>query len=436
MARITRRLIDGLAPVEKQQWIWDDEIKGFGVVLRPSGVHSYAFNYRNKFGKQRNITIEKIGGCTPDEARRKAEAYRRMVFDGRDPIEEEQSNRAAPTVGDLFDRYLDSDAFKKKAASTQSVDRGRIEAHLRPLIGTTKLPALTSADIVRAHKKIVDGATAVVKPSGKTRGRIRVTGGEGTARMAIRLLRAILSWGRKAKFVPADLPGDIASTVDVGRDGRRHLILDDPAAYARLWRALDRLTDPDRLLKDETLLRTEAADAIRVIALTGARRGEITGLRWSHVDLKAGTLTLPVNAHKTGRKTGEERIIGLPALASAIIARQVEGRPDALVFLPTRGGKKLDLSARWREVRKAAGLPEGIGLHGLRHSLASHMAMSGSEASEIMAALGHRDITTSSRYVHWARDQRQKLAEKAASGITAAILGGDEGNVFPLPGRA
>ena len=429
MAKISKRLVDGLTAPEKQRWLWDSEIKGFGIVVRPSGVHSFVFNYRDRHGRQKNITIGKIGGLTPEAARKRAEEHRRAVVDGRDPLAEKTAARTAMTAGDLFDRYMDSDAFRKKALSTQAVDRGRIEAHLRPLLGATRLPALTPVDIERTFKKIIAGDTAVDKASKKKRGRIRVRGGEGTARMAIRLLRSILNWGKKTRTVPAEFQADVALGVDIGRDGKRDLILDDPASYARLWQALDRLTDPDRLEEGERLLRAEAADAIRVIALTGARRGEITGLRWSHVDLKAGTLTLPAGEHKTGRKTGAARIIGLPALASAIIVRQKEGRPDDLVFKPTRDGARLDLSARWREVRKAAQLPTDIGLHGLRHSLASHMAMSGAEASEIMTALGHRDITTSARYVHWARDQRQKLAEKAAAGITAAILGAASGDV-------
>ena len=109
---------------------------------------------------------------------------------------------------------------------------------------------------------------------------------------------------------------------------------------------------------------------------------------------------------------------------------------------PRAGGKVLDVSAPWRDIRKAAGLPATIGLHGLRHSLASHMAMSGSEAAEIMTALGHRDITTSQKYVHWARDRRQELAERAAATITAAISGvsagsaAPAGNVVELPKRA
>lgn len=173
-----------------------------------------------------------------------------------------------------------------------------------------------------------------------------------------------------------------------------------------------------------------------MITLTGARKGEIIGLRWRHVDLKGGTLTLPLDAHKTGRKTGQERIIGLPALASAIIARQPAGGPDDLVFTPARGGDRLDLSKPWRIIRDAAGLPAGIGLHGLRHSLATQMAMNGAEAAEIMSALGHRDITTSQKYVHWSRDKRQELAEKAAAGITAAINGSvvDTGKVVRLSG--
>ena len=62
-----------------------------------------------------------------------------------------------------------------------------------------------------------------------------------------------------------------------------------------------------------------------------------------------------------------------------------------------------------------AELPEGIGLHGLRHSLASHFARSGAGAPEIMAALGHSQLSTAQRYVHWAQDAQQALAERAAT---------------------
>src|SRR5690606_4169420 len=94
------------------------------------------------------------------------------------------------------------------------------------------------------------------------------------------------------------------------------------------------------------------------------------------------------------------------------------------------------LSKVWTKVREEAKLPDGIGLHGLRHSLASHMAMQGAQASEIMTALGHRSITTSAKYVHWAQDARQAVSEKAAAVALAGMAGTDDADVVPMQGGA
>lgn len=422
MARISKRFVESIKSDVKQKIVWDESLKGFGIVVRPTGNHSYVFSYRNKHNRKRNITIGKIGGLTPAAARAKAEEFRHEVLQGRDPIAEKKVVQRTLNLGELFDAYMESATFSAKAESTQYTDRGRIKRHLRPLLGKVALPELDMRTVEKAHKAICEGKTAVTKPSKTKFGQTKVTGGEGTARMAIRLLRAILGWGLKVGLVSLEAD-QAARNVDIGRDGTRDTILDDPHLYAQLWTVLDRLTDPEKIQEGEKPVRQEVADAIRVIALTGARKGEILGLKWSYVDLEKGTLTLPIDAHKTGRKTGKTRVIGLPVLAGEIIARQPLGEPDDLVFRPARGGASSDLSKPWRDIRETAGLPEGIGLHGLRHSLASHMAMQGAQAAEIMTALGHRDISTSQKYVHWASDQRQALAEKAAAGITAAIAG-------------
>jgi integrase len=187
----------------------------------------------------------------------------------------------------------------------------------------------------------------------------------------------------------------------------------------------------------EKRIRPAVADAIRLIALTGARRGEVAGLERAHVDLKRGLITLPPRAHKTGRKTGKPRVIGLPAAAQAIIARQRAGEPESFVFAPARGERPIALSKVWRTVRTEAALPDGIGLHGLRHSLASHMAMGGAEAAQIMTVLGHAQLSTAQRYVHWAKDARQAFAERAAATALAGLTGGVvSGEVIELPRKA
>src|SRR6185436_7499800 len=100
-----------------------------------------------------------------------------------------------------------------------------------------------------------------------------------------------------------------------------------------------------------------AADAIKLLALCGARRGEVTGLRWRDVDLKRGIIVLPAERHKAGKATGKTRVIALPTSAQAILSRQSAGEADALVFPPSSGDGVLALSKLWRKVRMEANLP-------------------------------------------------------------------------------
>jgi integrase len=409
--KITKRAVDATKPTEKRIFVWDTEVKGFGLQVLPSGIKSYVFQYRTPECKTRRATIGKHGTLTADQARVKAREMQRRVLDGRDPLAEKREARTATTVGAVLDAYLASAKFAEKAPSTQAIDRGRSHRHLRPLLGKKLAGKLKAEDVRRAFRDIRDGKTATDEKT-RPRGRAIVKGGEGTARSAVRLLRAILSWAQQEGLISANP----AAGIKVGADGERTTIIESSKQYAQLFRTLQRMEDEQRI-------RRPVADSIRLIALTGARRSEITGLRWRHVDLEAGLLTLPPSAHKTGRKTGKPRIIGLPAVAQAIISVQPQGEPDAYVFSPARGDGPLSLAKPWRRVRQEAGLPDGIGLHGLRHSLASHMAMQGAQAAEIMTALGHRQLSTAQKYVHWAQDKRAALAEDAAAHISAALNG-------------
>lgn len=410
MPKITKRTVDAAAfDPGRRYYVWDTEIRGFGLLVLPSGVKSYIYRYRTPEGTERRATIGKHGTVTPDEARGKAGDLRRAVGEGRDPLAEKKERRLAATVGDVLDAYLESEAFKGKAASTRATDKGRIVRHLKPLLGRLHVETLRPGDVERAFAAIRDGKTAKREKMGP-RALARVRGGEGAARKSVRLLRSTLQWAVRERVVKANPVADFKT----GSDGTRDVILDDAKAYGRLFQTLDRM-------EAEKRIRQPVADAIRIIALTGARRGEVTGMTWQHVDLKAGLVTLPPSGHKTGRKTGKPRVIGLPAAAQAIVARQPDGQADDFVFQPAKGDGPVVLSKVWTKVREEAELPEGIGLHGLRHSLASHMAMQGAQASEIMTALGHRSITTSAKYVHWAMDARQAVAEKAASVALAGM---------------
>ena len=420
--KLTKTIVDGIKPASSRRFIWDETLAGFGVVIQPSGLKSYCFNYRNPEGKCRRVMIGHHGDLTTEQARKIAEKHRHDALSGGDPLGRKQDKRDAPTIDDILDRYLASEEFADKADVTKAIDRGRIERHLRPILGKRHAHLVTEQDVRKAFAAIRDGKTAIDVKTIK-RGRARVRGGPGAARMAIILIGIILNWAVRQGL----LKENPARHIKLAPVGTRDVILENANDYARLFKTLERM-------EEQLRIRQPAADAIRLIALTGCRRGEAAGLRWRHID--HGRIVLPPREHKAGKRTGKPRIIGLPAAAQAIIARQPEGGPDDFVFAPARGaGGAIELSHVWDKVRAEAELPAKVTLHGLRHSTASHMAMAGAEAAQIMAALGHHQLSTVQRYIHFAKDARSALAETAAATALKGIEIAASAKVVKLRGR-
>lgn len=425
MLKLTKKTVDAEQPGDDQRFVWDSELKGFGLKVFPTGAKSFVFQYRTPEGKTSRLTIGKYSDTlTADQARKLAKDKAFEVHAGRDPQGEKKARRDALTVDELLDLYVKSEKFIKNAASTQAIDKGRIDRHLRPLLGKAIADTLAADQVAKAHKAIAEGKTAA-RVKTKARGLAKVTGGEGTADKAILLLKTAFTWAIDNDFAKTNPAGKTRSKPS----GQRNTIMNNSDDYARLFTTL-------QTMENEKRIRTAAADAIRFIALTGARRGEATGLRWKWVDLKSGMITLPPKEHKAGHHTGEARIIALPTEAQAIIARQPDGEPDDYVFRPSKGKGALSLGPAWPAVRAEAKLPENLGLHGLRHSIGSHLAMAGASAVELMKQLGHKQISTTMRYVHFAEDARSTLADRAASVAMAGFNGQTEkAGVTKMRGR-
>ena len=423
MPKLTKTAVEAEKPTDKERFVWDTELKGFGLKVFPTGAKSFVLQYRTPEGRTRRYTIGKLSdSLTTDQARKIAKGLLADVTQGGDPQGTAKARREAWTVNQLLDAYLASPAFAEKADSTRPIDIGRIDHHLRPLLGTRFADQITSDDVKRARTAITAGKTAAMVKT-KSRGLARVTGGAGTADKAVLALRAAYTWA----IDQGHLTENPAARIKVAQSGERDTIIDDAEVYARLFATVEKM-------ENEKRIRPAVADAIRLIALTGARRGEASRLIWAWVDMKVRQIVLPPKSHKTGHKTGKARIITLPAAALEIIARQPAGEPDAHVFKPAKGRGPLALAKPWEQVRAEAELTANIGLHGLRHSVGSHMAMNGASLNEIMQILGHRQASTSRRYIHFAEKARSTLGERAASVAVAGLKGGAEkADVIPLP---
>lgn len=434
-AKLTKRTVDAAQHESDRYIVWDTALPGFGLLVLPSGVRSYFYNYRNANGVARRITIGKASAIPPDQARSLAEGHSATVKAGGDPLACKTERREALTVSDLLDKYLASSRFlSEKVESTRKTDKGRIEHHLRPLLGKKIAAELTPDDVRGAFQKIADGKTKRKPTKTGARAVSHVRGGEGAARKSIVLLAAIYAWAiSEGKKVDKRIQENPCTHVKVGSDGEREIYFEDKH-YKALFETLD-------TMERERRLRPVIADLFRLYAITGARRKELLELRWRHV--VGGNLVFPPGEHKGGKMSGKAKTIALPAIGQEIIARQPAGGPDDFVFRPAKGEGHIVPEKSWRKVRQAAGLPNyadgsPCGFHGLRHSVGSHLAMDGAEGPQIMAALGHTRMSTTTRYIHFAERVKSTLAERAAAPALAgmaAAAGAPKAAVLPLKGK-
>jgi hypothetical protein len=169
---------------------------------------AYVVKYRTADGRQRWATIGRHGApWTPEMARDEARRILGEVASGGDPASTKREARQASTVAELCDAYLESCKAGRvltrrqttKKASTLDGDRGRIERHIKPLLGALKVAAVTTEDVERFRDAVSEGATAARIKTGK-HGLARVTGGRGTATRAMGMLGALFSFAVRCRF--------------------------------------------------------------------------------------------------------------------------------------------------------------------------------------------------------------------------------------------
>src|SRR5829696_435168 len=349
ITRLTKRAVDQAAPEPKRYTLWDTELKGFGLVVQPSGVKSYIVRYRiggGRSGTLKQMVVGRHGALAPDEARALGRKALAAVVHGDDPAGVRAQARGAVTLADVAEAFMREHAEAKRKSTTAKHYRSLLDAYVLPALGSKKAEAISRAEIAKLHFAMAETPYQ--------------------ANRMLATLGSLYAFAERRGLVPEGI--NPARKVERYGESRRERFL-NTQELQRLGDALTRAEEDGAREQDGSVERISpfAAAALRLLLFTGCRLSEILELRWEHVDAERGLLFLPDS--KTGRKT-----IVLNAPALAIFADLPRLPSNSHVICGQKPGSGMtDLKRPWQIVCRAARL-SGVRLHDLRHTFASYGA--------------------------------------------------------------
>jgi integrase len=280
------------------------------------------------------------------------------------------------TVNDLIDRYM-SDVLSSKRASTVYNQRYQLQ-WWKAQLGHYTLAEVTPALLIDYRDK--RARQTVRKPSG-------VTVKRWLAALSHCFTVAVEEWQwcEENPVRKITKPRERRGRVRYLSDAERHQLLE----------ACQQSRNPYLYI------------VVMLALATGARRGELLGLRWPDVDLQRGTLTF----HET--KNGERRAVPLTGQALALMQQHAKVRrlDTALVFPNATGGTPLKIRDAFENAVERAGIAD-FRFHDLRHTFASYLAMNGATLAEIAEVLGHKTLAMVKRYAHLSEAHTRTVVER------------------------
>jgi integrase len=347
-------------PATGETTLWDRELIGFGLRVRSTGSKTWIIKYRNREGRQCKITLP--GGwpnVTVDAARREARRILGEAGTGRDPAAERRRQKLGRvTVGQVLDDYLATKSSLRP--STAETYRRLANKHLGDWLG--KSMSSIAPDSVLERQKTITTAT-----------------GPTAGNNVMRLLNALFAFAmqryqtetHEAVFVRN--PVKVLNTYKVWNKRERRQTVIRQHELPRWWQAVHEL--PNATWRDYLVFTL----------MTGLRRREASGLRWSEVDLPARSLTIPATRTKNGRS----HTVPITPYLVAMLKRRQATTPGDLVFPPRAGAHELTTHTITAIVAEASGVRFTV--HDLRRTFSTIAESLDVPAYALKKLLNHSD---------------------------------------------
>ena len=379
---ITKTAVDDIEASDRDRFLWDVKLPGFGLKVTPAKRKIYVFQYRIARPGQAERTaparwtIGQHGKLTPDEARKEAKRLAALVEQGIDPrklkadqiaAEDEAARQAAERArlesdlafGRVADLWLDHYELEKaRRPSSVRLAKLVVAKYLKPALGDKPLPHIARSDL----QAIIDGIPVRRK---------------ATRRNVFAYASVLFGWAVKRGDMDAN---PLAIMEKPEAPGARDRVLDD-TELACTWKATAALGDPFMAF-------------FRLLILTGQRRSEVAGLKWLELDRATATWTLPAER----AKNGAAHLVPLSASAVQELDRLAGGDkwPKSGLVLTTTGKTPISGISKAKAALDAATakqrgdeLMPAWRIHDLRRTLATGLQRLGVRFEVTEAVLNH-----------------------------------------------
>jgi len=423
--RLTDERIKNFSAKDKEYIVWDSDLPGFGVRVRPNSGKFFTLKYsigKGRGAPSRKASLGKFSRSnTTPKARETAENWKAQARTGRDPYrelqavaEDEQKERDAKTMGDLAQDYVVRHAMENKSEKAGNEDLknlfriGLVDLDfVRRFIGNYKPQPEKSKKQPMKHLRNTKVTEVTVRDIEDLHHSLKKSPYQ--ANRLVALLRMMFNMSIKWEWQTSNPASSINRFHEEERE--RYLSEDE---MARLFDALDELTEKT------------SVNAIRMMFLTGSRKTEVLRMRWEEVDLDKGTWTKP-SAHTKQKKTHRVQL-SAPAVQLLDQIRQ-QRLDDKWVFPGRVKGLPLgDVKRTFATAVKNAGITHQLGTrpYDSRHTFASVLASSGLSLYMIGKLLGHTQQTTTAKYAHLSDDPLRAATAKMGEAYERATKKEDE----------
>lgn len=343
MLNFTKRTIEALAPPGTgDRDVYYDEYQ-HNLLIRVSSGGRKVFYVRRKVNSvSERIQIGRFPDMTVEQARKKASTILGEIESGNNPNDALRKSKAEPTIGELFENYMDG------YARQQCIRLKDMESDFRRYISDW------------SNKKF----SLIRRSDVQTRvNRVRDANGPAAANHLIILMRAAINWNLKNEAITGDNPW--ASVRQYKIQSRERFL--KPEELARFFEKLKDV--PDQAIQDYVLMSL----------YTGARKSNVLAMRWDQIDFDLALWRIPITKNK------ESHVVPLTSSAIEILQRRFDDELDEDWVFPGKlpGTHLVEPKRPWYKLLREAKI-EDLRIHDLRRTLGSYMAM-GNQSLPIIA---------------------------------------------------